>query len=241
MPTNFHIAPDGPNVARDFADFLVQRIAEKEGPFTLALSGGSTPKLLFKLLATEYQDKIDWKKLHCFWGDERCVPHTDPESNYGVTKELLLDHVAIPSENIHPVATNLAPEEAAKEYAEVIGQCVAKNATGRVVFDLIMLGMGGDGHTASIFPHQMELLEGSATTALATHPESGQIRVTLTGPVINNAREVAFLVTGNGKTARTAQILNQEVGYEKFPAAHIQPSNGELHWFLDVAAAAKVQ
>lgn len=239
-PYTLHLAPDGPAVAAQFADFLVEQIAAKEGPFTLALSGGSTPKLLFSILAKEeYASSINWSKLHLFWGDERMVPHDDPESNYGVTKKLLIDHVPIPAVNVHPVKTELEPESAATEYAKEIDQLVAK-ANGLPRFDLIMLGMGGDGHTASIFPHQMELLKDPNVTGIATHPESGQLRVTLTGPVINNAANVAFLVTGAGKTDRTAQILNQEDGHADYPTYHIQPSHGKLHWFMDEAAATKI-
>ncbi|MEM9836472.1 MAG: 6-phosphogluconolactonase [Bacteroidota bacterium] len=235
-----HVTVNGPAVAQDFADFLTQQIAAKEGKFTLALSGGSTPKLLFKLLADNYQDKIDWSKVHCFWGDERMVPPTDSESNYGVTKALLLDHIDIPAKNIHAVPTELSEMEATSAYANTITAQVEHNENGLPVFDLIMLGMGDDGHTASIFPHEKELLQAPTLTALATHPISGQKRVTLTGPVINNAKVVAFLVTGHKKTARTAQIINKEHHYQDFPAAHIQPTKGALHWFLDEAAALEV-
>lgn len=235
-----HIAVNGPAVAKQFAEFLVERIAAKQGNFTLALSGGSTPKLLFTLLAEQYTDQIDWARLHLFWGDERLVSYDDAESNYGVTKSLLLDHVAIPPANIHPVATSLEPSEAVTDYAAVLQKFVAQDSKNGPVFDLIMLGMGDDGHTASIFPHEMELMTAKETTGLATHPISGQLRVTLTGPVINHAREVAFLVTGNSKTNRTAQIINKEHHYLDFPAAHIQPVSGGLHWFLDEAAASEV-
>lgn len=235
-----HIAVNGPAVAKQFADFLVERVAKKEGKFTLALSGGSTPKLLFELLAEKYADQLDWSKLQLFWGDERLVPYDDPESNYGVTKALLLDHVDIPAENIHPVATGLDPVAAVSDYADVLQKYVEHDENGLPVFDLIMLGMGDDGHTASIFPHEMELMTAASTTGLASHPTSKQLRVTLTGPVLNNAHEVAFLVTGNSKTNRTAQIINKEHHYQEFPTAHIKPSGKGLHWFLDEAAAAEV-
>lgn len=236
LPT-LHISPNGPAVALAFADFLVQQLEKKAGDFYLALSGGSTPKLLFTLLAEQYQDKIDWARLHLFWGDERLVPHNHPESNYGVTKSLLLDLVPIPAQNIHPVQTRLLPDEATEQYAQEIAQAFGQ---GEAVFDLIMLGMGDDGHTASIFPHQMEFLSSPSLTVLATHPTSGQLRVSFTGTLINQAKEVAFLVTGHGKTNRTAQILNKEHHYQDFPAAHIQPVDGTLHWFLDEAAALEV-
>ena len=236
-----HVYPSGPAVARAFADHLTQRLADKrEGPLFWALSGGSTPKLLFKLLAEEYRDKIDWSRIHFFWGDDRMVPYDDPESNYGEVKNLLFDHVAVVDSQIHPVRTDLEPEEAARAYGETILSLLPRNSDGMPIFDINMLGMGGDGHTASIFPDQMDLLTDGRVCAVARHPETGQLRVTLTGPVINASDEVIFLVTGGGKTARTAQILNQEPGARDFPAAHIRPNPGRLHWFLDEAAADEV-
>lgn len=234
-----HIYADGQAVAEAFAEILAEKINNNQGPFHLALSGGSTPKLLFKILAEQYAERIDWSKLHLYWGDERMVPYADSESNYGEVQQLLLEHIDMPDAQVHPVPTAIAAEEAAKAYGLVIQHSMASHSSAPV-FDLVMLGMGGDGHTASIFPHQMELLEDEAICGVATHPESGQQRVTLNGPTINNAREVYFLVTGAGKTDRVAQILNQEAGYTDFPAAHIKPLNGQLHWYLDEAAAAKV-
>lgn len=239
---NLNVSVDGPAVARAFADHLVQRLNEKkEGPFFWALSGGSTPKLLFKILAEDYKEKIDWHRIHFFWGDERCVPHDDPESNYGEVKNLLFDHVPVVQSQIHAVDTTKSPEEAAKAYGELMVQLMPANSEGLPILDLNMLGMGGDGHTASIFPANMdELLTDPRICAVATHPDSGQKRVTMTGPVLNASDEVAFLITGNGKTQRTAQILNEEPGAGKFPVAHIKPTSGKLLWFLDSAAADEV-
>lgn len=239
---DLRIHPDGPAVARAFADYLVDKLAAKRfGPLFVALSGGSTPKLLFKLLAAEYKEKIDWRRLHFFWGDERCVPHDDPESNFGEVKNLLFDHVPVVWSQVHAIDTSKSPEEAAKAYGELMMQLLPRNSDGLPVLDVNMLGMGGDGHTASIFPSNMEeLLTDPRICAVATHPESGQKRVTMTGPVLNASDEVAFLITGNGKTQRVAQIVNQEHGAEMFPTAHIQPTSGKLFWFLDEAAAAEV-
>ncbi len=239
---DLHVFVDGPAVARAFADHLVQRLHEKPaGPFFWALSGGSTPKLLFKLLAAEYRDKIAWNRLHFFWGDERCVPHDDPESNYGEVKRLLFDHVPVVASQVHAVNTDLPPEEAAAAYGELMVKLLPANSDGLPMLDLNMLGMGGDGHTASIFPSNMAtLLTDPRICAVATHPDSGQLRVTMTGPVINAADEVVFLITGNGKTQRVAQIINREHGAEDFPVAHIKPTSGKLRWFLDGAAAAEV-
>lgn len=236
-----HVFPSGPEVARAFADHLVDKLDQKEeGPLFWALSGGSTPKLLFQLLAEEYGEKIDWSRLHFFWGDDRMVPYDDPESNYGEVKKLLFDHVPVVEEQIHPVDTSLEPEAAAEDYAATLLELLPSNSDGLPIFDINMLGMGGDGHTASIFPDQMELLSSDKICAVAKHPETGQLRVTLTGPVINASDEVIFLVTGSGKTARTAQILNGAHKAADFPVYHIQPSPGRLHWFLDEAAAKEV-
>lgn len=244
MPNNpdLRISPDGPAVARAFADHIVERLAAKKfGPLFLSLSGGSTPKLLFKLLVAEYKDKIDWSRLHFFWGDERCVPHNDSESNFGVVKNLLFNHVPVVWSQIHAVDTTRTPEEAARAYGELMMKILPSNSDGLPVIDINMLGMGGDGHTASIFPSNMdELLADKRICAVATHPESGQKRVTMTGPVLNASDEIAFLITGNGKTQRVAQIVNREHGAELFPTAHIQPTSGKLIWFLDEAAAAEV-
>ncbi len=238
---NLHLFIDGPAVARAFADHLVEKLAEREDvPFFWALSGGSTPKLLFQLLAEEYRDKIDWSRLHFFWGDDRMVPYDDPESNYGEVKSLLFDHVPVVKEQIHPVPTDLEPEKAARTYAETISRLLPQNSDGLPIFDLTMLGMGADGHTASIFPHTMDLLTDERICAVVRHPETGQVRVTLTGPVINASDEVVFLITGNSKTLRVAQIVNRETQATHFPAAHINPTSGRLHWFLDQAAASEV-
>lgn len=239
---DLRISVDGPAVARAFADYLVAKLNDKpSGPFFWALSGGSTPKLLFKLLAEEYRDKIEWSRIHFFWGDERCVPHDDPESNFGEVKRLLFDHVPVVWSQVHAVETDLSPEAAAEAYSTTMLSILPTNERGLPVIDVNMLGMGGDGHTASIFPNNMEaLLHNKQVCAVATHPESGQQRVTMTGPVLNASAEVTFLITGNGKTQRVAQILNKEHGADAFPVAHINPPHGKLIWFLDEAAAAEV-
>ena len=235
-----HVYPDGPAVARAFADHVVAKLkAKPEGPVFWALSGGSTPKLLFQLMAAEYKDKVDWSRLHFFWGDERCVPHDDPESNFGEVKNLLFDHVPVVWEQVHAVDTSLPPVEAAAAYGETMMQLLPSNSDGLPILDINMLGMGGDGHTASIFPANMdELLTDHRICAVATHPDSGQKRVTMTGPVLMASDEVCFLVTGAGKKERVAQILGKQDGYEAFPVAHVRPVSGNLHWFLDEPAAA---
>lgn len=231
-----HIADTPGQVARDFAEFFEQWLAEKKEPVNIALSGGSTPAVLFRLWTETYHDRIDWEQIHFFWGDERCVPPDDEESNFKMANDLFLSAVGVPSCNIHRLRGELPGEAEAGRYGEEIAECLPER-DGWPVFDLIMLGMGGDGHTASIFPHQMNLLESEEICALAEHPVSGQERVTLTGKVLNNAREVVFLVTGQSKAEKVSSILNGESGASEYPAAHVNPPHGQLHWFMDQKAA----
>ena len=227
------ISQDALATAQAFADFLAQKVSENN-IVHIALSGGSTPKILFELLADEYDEDIDWEKLHFWWGDERCVPPTDNESNYKMTKELLFDSISIKDSQIHRVLGENEPQEEANRYGEEILKHLPI-VNGLPQFDIIMLGMGGDGHTASIFPHEMSLLEDKAICGVANHPESGQKRVTLNGPVINNAQDISFLVTGEGKTEKVDEIFNQKEGYLSYPAAHFNGEN--VVWYLDDSAA----
>lgn len=236
MKPDIQIFKDNQGVAEAFAKYLYELIQGKE-KISIALSGGSTPKVLFRHLAQYYVDKIDWTKVHFFWGDERCVPSDHEESNFHTTATLLLQYIDIPEENIHPVIGEGIPDFEAIRYGEeIVSSLELKNDL--PVFDLIILGMGADGHTASIFPHQMKLLSSKEICAVAEHPESGQKRITLTGPVINQAKEIAFLVTGNSKAEKINEILSRERNWADYPAAHIQPTNGKLIWFLDKAAVA---
>ena len=224
-------------VAEGFAaDFVA--LVNAHDSLTVALSGGSTPKILFDLLAEKHAD-LSWNKVHFYWGDERCVPPNDAESNYKMTVDHLLSKIDIPEGNIHRVKGELDPTEETKAYGEQIDQNLPA-ANGLPQFDLVILGMGGDGHTASIFPHEIELLNEENTCALATHPESGQKRVTLTGGVINNAKNICFLVTGAGKTEKVDEIFHQSGDWKSYPASYIKPAEGALTWYMDEAAAAKL-
>lgn len=235
MPTQIHIAETPQQVAEDFAHYFAEWVKDKPAA-TVALSGGSTPKVLFRLWAEQYRDSIDWRKIHFFWGDERCVPPDDEESNFRTADDLFLSRINIPQENIHRIRGEMNPEAEAGRYAAEILQHVSTR-NGLPFFDMILLGMGDDGHTASIFPHQMELLSAEGLCEVAVHPESGQKRITLTGRVLNNAAEVAFLVTGWGKARKLEEIIKGAEKSRKYPAAHINPADGEVHWFVDEAAA----
>jgi len=229
-----HIFKNNEVVAAAFADFLQKEIAQVER-INIALSGGSTPKVLFDILAKKYADKIRWNKVHFYWGDERCVEPTDEESNYKMTNEKLLKHIKIPSENIHRILGENNPTEEAQRYGDLIETNLNLKG-GCPIFDLIILGMGSDGHTASIFPHEMELLEVDKTCAVAIHPESGQRRISLTGKVINTARQVHFLVTGASKNSVVKEIFSKEGSYKNYPAAHIEGAE----WWMDEGAGAGV-
>ena len=222
---------ENPNaLANFFANELVTLSANKQR-VNIALSGGATPKLLFHILATDYAH-IDWSNMHFFWGDERCVLPTDDESNYKIANQLFFNHCNIPPENIHRVSGEKNPDEEALQYGDFLNRELPL-IDGLPCFDLIYLGMGEDGHTASIFPHQLELLSATQTCAVSQHPISGQYRITLTGPVINNARKVIFLVTGKAKYPIIKSILIDEKDSGNYPAAHIKPAHGELKWYLD--------
>lgn len=222
-------------VAKNAADDLATSVQRGE-TFHVALSGGSTPKMLFNYLAQHYRESIPWGDVHLWWGDERCVPPDHEESNYLMTKESLLKGVILPPENVHRIRGEASPVEEANRYAaEMTREIPLKNNI--PVFDLVYLGLGTDGHTASIFPDRMELLTSTALTAVASHPESGQNRISLTGPVLNNARNVAFLVTGASKAERVSEIFEKKDGSESYPASYIDPTHGDLAWYLDRAAA----
>ena len=220
-------------LASAFADQLVNLSSDKE-VIHVALSGGSTPKLLFEILANKYKNH-DWSRLRFYWGDERCVGPDDSESNYLMAKTLFFDPVNIPSEYIFRVLGENNPKQEAQRYGNLLYELLPL-VNELPCFDLIYLGMGRDGHTASIFPHEMELIEHREVCAVATHPISGQKRVTLTGPVINNARSIVFLITGKAKYPRIKSILKDQRDFENLPAAYIKPTHGHLTWYLDDAA-----
>lgn len=237
MQADKKVFADNPAVANAFAQDFVDWInSQSKQKVTVSLSGGSTPTLLFEILAKQFADKADWSRVHLFWGDERCVAPDDPQSNYGVCKSLFLDHVSIPESNVHRVIGEADPESEAVRYGEEMKQHCELNEDGLPMLDLLILGMGGDGHTASIFPHQIELLKSEAICAVATHPESGQKRVSMTGPVLNAAKKIDFLVTGEGKASVLNEIFGKTGAWETYPTSFIK-SEGPVTFYLDQAAA----
>ncbi len=208
--------------------------------FNILLSGGNTPTELFKKIAKKYPDSIEWERVHFWWGDERCVSPHNEKSNFKQAQEFLLSQIAIPSENIHRIKGENNPDEEAVRYAAEIKENI--NFRGEnPVFDLVLLGLGEDGHTASIFPDELELFEDKRVCAVTKHPLTGQKRITITGKVLNNANRVFFMVTGAGKSQRISEIMNDDEAAKLLPAYYISPANGELIWFIDEAAAQKIQ
>lgn len=224
---------------KDVARALSTRLetwCRDEGFRSIALSGGSTPEIWFDLLALEYQQKLPWSELRFYWGDERCVPPDDPQSNYRMTRDHLLKKVPVEPSYIYRIRGEDPPLEEAIRYSELLEESLPQ-ARKLPQFDLVILGMGDDGHTASIFPHQIDLWASKSHCEVARHPDSGQKRISLTGHIINNAKQVVFLVTGANKAATLAQIHHARPGSEKLPASLVAPESGCLLWMVDEAAA----
>lgn len=211
----------------------------KQDIFDIALSGGNSPKGLFKKMSKKYHDKIPWERIRLWWGDERCVPPDNEQSNYKMAKDCLLSKIEIPAKNIHRIRGEADPETEAKRYSRELEETLNSRAK-HPVFDLIILGLGDDGHTASIFPDQLELIDYPGNCAVAEHPVTGQKRITFTGKVLNNANRVFFLVIGEKKAIRISEIMNDSEAAKLLPAYYIAPANGELIWFIDDEAAAQI-
>lgn len=224
-------------LALDFKRAVNEKVASGES-MTVALSGGHTPKAFFEILAEPpYKESISWENVVFFWGDERCVPPDNDESNFKMTNLALLSHINIPTSNIHRVLGEDPPTNEALRYSKVIEENVS-NVNGLPQFDWIFLGMGDDGHTASLFPGASNLKEMEKICVVAEHPETGQKRVSITFPVINNAKRVSFLVAGAAKEPVFKEILEKGASETlPYPASMVDPENGILEWYLDKAAA----
>lgn len=217
---------------------LLTRKHEKM-PVHVAISGGRTPGVLFETMAGNFRDKTEWPYIHFWWCDERCVAPDSPDSNYGQAMKTLFSKVSIPEGNLHRIVGEADPEEEAERY----GLEIAGNLNSNYhwpVFDLVILGMGEDGHIASLFPDQLQLLNSPKICTVTSHPLTGQKRITLTGKVFNNARRVLIMVTGEGKSHRISEIMNNRKTARKLPAYYIDPGNGKLEWFLDAGAASLI-
>lgn len=229
----------------ELTDHLVSEISTRLATmpagrfFSIALSGGSTPKAIFKRIAEKHSNAIDWSKVLIFWGDERCVPPSDNESNYRMAYENLFKHLPVPALNFCRIMGEENPVAEAARYSEKVDTMLPhKHAVPQ--FDLILLGLGEDGHTASIFPNNIDLFNSRKLFEVSGHPVTGQKRITVTGRLINNAREVCFMVTGSGKAEKVAQILQKKSGWAGLPASLVDPSGGKLVWLLDEAAGSEL-
>jgi 6-phosphogluconolactonase len=207
-----------------------------KGRFCVALTGGTTPKETYQLLASaEYSEQIDWLRVHVFWCDERCVPPDHQDSNYRMAREALLDHVPIPHENLHRMRGEDDPAAAAMDYEGVIDEIVIKR------FDLIQLGMGVDGHIASLFPATPALHEQTRRVQAQFVEAAGMWRITLTPVAIFAAGYTTIMVTGEGKAATVARVLEGKPDPDAFPAQLLAWSSGEVHWLIDSAAASHLE
>ncbi|HVP53242.1 MAG TPA: 6-phosphogluconolactonase [Terriglobales bacterium] len=209
------------------------------GTFSVALSGGSTPELMYQQLAgPEFRERVPWAQGEYFWSDERCVPPQHPQSNYGLAQRALLSQVPIPRHRIHRMPGELDPERAAGEYEQELRGIFRVAPPDLPRFDLVLLGMGDDGHTASLFPGSAALDESTRWVAANYVKKFNAHRLTLTFPVINAARNVVFLVSGGGKAPALRQVMRG--GGAPVPAERVHPQDGKLIWFVDEAAAAQL-
>ena len=219
---------------------IAQEAVARAGRFTIALSGGSTPKLLYSLLAAEpYSNSLPWRKTHVFWGDERAVPPADHNSNFGMAKATLLDRVPIPADRVHRMQAERDDLDlVAREYeAEIARSFDVPPGAEPQAFDLILLGLGPDGHTASLFPHTEAVRERARWVVRNYVPKLNSDRVTLTAPILNRGATVLFLVTGADKASALQAVLEGPSDPERLPAQLIRPAAGRLIWLVDRAAA----
>ena len=236
-----HIFKTVQELIKALADYFV-KISEdsisSHGVFNVVLSGGSSPKRLYELLAsTEFSHQVKWDKVNFFFGDERHVPSDDPENNALMVKKALFEPLNISSSKIFAVDTSLSPEEAAKKYTATI----ANHFKGHVIrFDLILLGLGDNSHTASLFPYTSVLSDKSAEVKSVFLEEQNVYRITMTAPLISQARHIAFLVYGAAKAAAMHHVLEDEPDAKTYPAQLIHPENGDLRWYIDEAAASRL-
>jgi 6-phosphogluconolactonase len=229
------VLPDPVALARHVAEWMIAQVQAARDDVRICLSGGSTPKTLYSLLATpEFNARFPWAKASWYWGDERFVPYDHPESNYRMAREAMLAKVPAPAERIHPIPTDGSPDIAAGRYERLLRQANGGSRLDpeRPLFDIMLLGLGGDGHTASLLPGDAALEERERWVVAVAHGRP-EVRITLTVPVIESSRKVAFLVAGSEK----AEILRRiHAGAGDLPAGRIRPV-GELIWFVDSAAA----
>lgn len=237
-----HISQDIDSLSHDIAKWLIadiQKVLNKADCYTISLSGGNTPKELYTLLAeTPYRNQIDWEKIHIFFGDERYVPFDDDRNNGKMAYETLLRHVPIPEKQIHYFNTTFSPEQSAQEYSKLLHVYYDGKAH---TFDLVLLGMGDDGHTLSLFPGTAVIHENKKWVKAYFVEKLNMYRITLTVPVVIQSSSVAFLAAGEKKAVTLEEVIEGKYNPDKYPSQIIKPLNNNLHWFLDKAAASQLQ
>ena len=227
------------HAAERFAQLAYAAVSER-GRFSVALSGGSTPRALHAhLAAAPLREAVAWDRVHVFWGDERCVPPDHPDSNYRMARETLLDHVPIPATQVHRMPGELPPAEAAAAYEADLRRFFG--GADWPGFDLVLLGLGDDGHTASLFPGTPALAETQRWVVANRVEKLATWRITLTAPAINQAGQVMFLVAGAGKAERLREVLRGPHRPDALPAQLVQPVSGQADWFVDLAAASGLE
>lgn len=236
------ISKDGNELAAKAANWFVEyvnKVLQTKDRCTIALAGGNTPKKLYELLASDaYKNKIDWSKLHFFWGDERYVPFDDERNNAKMVSDILLNHVPVPKEHIHIMRTDIEPEQSAAEYESILKDYFGEEGPS---FDVVLLGMGNDGHTLSLFPGNDNIHEKEKWVMAFYLDAQKMYRITLTTTIVNRACEVVFLVTGADKAVPLFQVLYGEHDPELYPTQLIQPYNTAPVWFIDSAAATEIE
>jgi len=246
VTASYTVASNKAELSRAASDYLLAQITSataKRGRARIAISGGSTPRDLFARLADpndRYRDAIDWSRLEIFWVDERTVPPTHAESNYRMTRETLLDHVPIPAAQVFRMEAELEPEVAASRYESLLRNHFRLEGAESPTFDLVMLGLGTDGHTASLFPHTEAINEFGRIVVANYVPQKDTWRITLTWSVINQAREVCFLISGADKAAPLGSLLNGPYDPELIPSQLIRPTSRRLTLLCDQDAAASL-
>jgi 6-phosphogluconolactonase len=226
-------------VAAELISDISNRAIEKRSNFSFVLSGGSSPKQTYKFLTqSPYKDEIPWNKTYFFWGDERFVPVDDPNNNYNMSKDIFLKKIPVPENHIFPIPTTGIPADCAIKYEEVVKNFFGSSIT---TFDLILLGLGDNGHTASLFPHTEVLTEEKRLVKEVFVKELDMFRITMTASLINKAKNILFLVFGKEKAEAVSKIIEGEYNPQNFPAQLIKPLDGTIRWFLDKAAASKLK
>lgn len=234
------VSEDPINGARSLTNQLIEWLnAEKKRDFYIAVSGGSTPMVLFHIWREEFLDQIDWPRLQIYWVDERCVDPRHGDSNYGMTKKILLDHVPVKSEQIHRMIGEIDSAFEKERYAREVMESVPL-VNGIPQFDLILLGMGDDGHTASIFPSQEKLYEVDEIITVSQKPRTNSIRITMTGKLIRNAKRVSFFVTGSAKAPIIAEIFSDRESAKAYPAYYFAKNCADVSFYLDESAANQI-